>query len=148
MKFHLIAALLVFCGSAVHAADCAVTVESDDAMQFDKKEIVVPKSCKRFTVRLKHMGKLPKAAMGHNWVLTKSADAQAVANDGISAGLNGEFLKAGDERVIAFTKMIGGGESDSVAVDAGQLKASESYTFFCSFPGHASIMKGTLKIGS
>ncbi|MFT4266514.1 MAG: azurin [Xenophilus sp.] len=148
MKIHLIAALLAFGSVAAHAADCAVTVEGNDAMQFDKKEIVVPKSCKSFTVQLKHVGKLPKAAMGHNWVLAKTADAQAVANDGIPAGLNADYLKAGDARVIAHTKVIGGGESDSVAIDATKLQAGESYTFFCSFPGHSGIMKGTLKIGA
>ncbi len=27
-----------------------------------------------------------------------------------------------------------------------QLQVADSYTFFCSFPGHAAIMKGTLKL--
>ncbi|HEY8683885.1 MAG TPA: hypothetical protein VIM06_12000 [Rhodanobacter sp.] len=27
------------------------------------------------------------------------------------------------------------------------LKAGESYVFFCSFPGHAALMKGTLSLG-
>ena len=27
------------------------------------------------------------------------------------------------------------------------LKAGESYTYFCSFPGHSSIMKGAFKFG-
>ncbi len=148
MKHYFVAALLAVGSVAVHAADCAITVESNDAMQFDKKEIVAPKSCKTFNVQLKHVGKLPKAAMGHNWVLTKTADVQAVANDGIPAGLNAQYLKAGDARVIAHTKVIGGGETDSVAVDMSKLKAGESYTFFCSFPGHSGIMKGTFKIGS
>jgi azurin len=44
---------------------------------------------------LKHIGKLPKAAIGHNWVLTKAADAQAVAADGVAAGLPGNYVTPG-----------------------------------------------------
>ena len=56
---------------AMAAAGCDVAIEANDAMQFNKPSIAVPASCKQFTVNLKHVGKLPKAAMGHNWVLTK-----------------------------------------------------------------------------
>lgn len=130
------------------AAQCETTVESNDAMQFLTKEIVVDASCKQFTVHLKHVGKMAKAAMGHNWVLTKQADMQPVATDGMSAGLANDYVKQGDARVIAHTKVIGGGESDSVTFDTAKLAAGENYTFFCSFPGHWAIMKGTLKLGS
>ena len=59
------------------AADCAVTVEGNDQMQFNVKNIEVPKSCKSYTVTLKHVGKMPKSSMGHNMVLTTTADATA-----------------------------------------------------------------------
>jgi azurin len=79
-------------------------------------------------------------------VLAKTADVQAVAADGIAAGLPQNYVKAGDARVVAHTKIIGGGESDSVSFPVAKLGAADSYTFFCSFPGHSSIMKGTLKL--
>src|SRR6218665_695508 len=94
------------------AATCNADIEGNDAMQFNKTSIAVPASCKQFTVKLKHAGKLPKTAMGHNWVLSKAADMQAVANDGMPAGPDKSYLKPGDARVIAHTKLIGGGESD------------------------------------
>lgn len=125
---------------------CAVEIEANDAMQFNKSAIEVSKSCKQFTVTLKHVGKLPKAAMGHNWVLSKTADAQAVATDGMAAGVDKQYVKAGDSRVIAHTKVLGPGETAQVVVPVGKLQAADSYTFFCSFPGHAAIMKGTLKL--
>lgn len=128
------------------AATCNIDIEGTDAMQFNKTSIAVPASCKQFTVKLKHAGKLPKAAMGHNWVLTKASDAQAVANDGIPAGVDKAYVKPGDARVIAHTKLIGGGESDAVSFDVAKLKAGESYAWFCSFPGHSTIMKGTLAL--
>ena len=40
----------------------------------------------------------------------------------------------------------GGGESASTSFDAAKLKAGESYTWFCSFPGHSGIMKGTMTL--
>ncbi|MBO9652076.1 MAG: azurin [Variovorax sp.] len=132
-------------GSA-SAATCDMEIEGNDAMQFNKSSIEVPQSCKQFTVKLKHAGKLPKAAMGHNWVLTTAADMQAVATDGIAAGLDKNYIKAGDTRVIAHTPVVGGGESTSVTFDTNKLKADQSYAFFCSFPGHSALMKGTVKL--
>lgn len=142
----LSASLLSLCAGPLLAATCEAVVEGNDAMQFNTKDIVVDKSCKQFKVTLKHVGKLPKTAMGHNWVLTKAADVQAVANDGIPAGPAQNYLKAGDARVIAHTKLLGGGESDSVTVPVTKLAAGEGYTFFCSFPGHSALMKGTLTV--
>ncbi|TPG20668.1 azurin [Variovorax guangxiensis] len=139
-------AFLSLASSSVFAADCVVEIEGNDAMQFSKPAIEVSKTCKDFTVKLKHSGKLPKQAMGHNWVLAKTADVQAIASDGIAAGLPQNYVRAGDARVVAHTKIVGGGESDSVTFAVGKLGASESYTYFCSFPGHSSIMKGTLKL--
>lgn len=128
------------------AASCETVIEGNDAMQFNKASIDVPKSCKQFKVTLKHTGKLARNAMGHNWVLAKTADAQGVATDGIAAGLDKQYVKAGDSRVIAHTKVVGGGESDSVSIDVAKLKAGEAYTYVCTFPGHAAIMKGTLQV--
>lgn len=140
----LAVAALMFAGQA-SAATCEVNVEANDAMQFNTKEITVDKSCKQFTVHLKHVGKAPKASMGHNWVLTKKADMTPVSKDAAAAGAAGDYIKKGDTRVIAHTKMLGGGESDSVTVDMSKLKAGEEYEFFCSFPGHAALMKGAFK---
>ena len=131
---------------ALAAAKCDVVVEGNDAMQFNKPTISVPASCKQFTVKLKHVGKLPKTAMGHNWVLSKTADLQPVANDGIAAGAAKDFVKDKDARVIAHTKVIGGGETDSVTFSTAALKAGEAYSYFCSFPGHSALMKGTLTL--
>ena len=145
-RFAAIAVASIVLAAPAYAADCTVQVEGNDAMQFNTKSIDVPKSCKSFTVQLKHVGKLPKSAMGHNWVLSKTSDVDGVNKDGIAAGLAGEYLKAGDPRVIASTKLLGGGESASVTFDVAKLKAGDAYTFFCSFPGHVGLMKGTLQL--
>jgi azurin len=145
-KTLMLAIAMVLAGPALAASPCEVEIESNDAMQFNKSTLAVPASCKQFTVKLKHVGKLPKTAMGHNWVLSKATDAQGVAADGIAAGVDKAYVKPGDTRVIAHTKVIGGGESDTVSFDVAKLKAGEKYAWFCSFPGHAAIMKGTLTL--
>nr|P00286.1 RecName: Full=Azurin [Pseudomonas chlororaphis subsp. chlororaphis]pir/AZPSDF/ azurin - Pseudomonas fluorescens (biotype D) (tentative sequence) [Pseudomonas fluorescens] len=125
-------------------AECKVDVDSTDQMSFNTKEITIDKSCKTFTVNLTHSGSLPKNVMGHNWVLSKSADMAGIATDGMAAGIDKDYLKPGDSRVIAHTKIIGSGEKDSVTFDVSKLTAGESYEFFCSFPGHNSMMKGAV----
>jgi azurin len=146
----MIRSLLLF-GSVLLAASpafaaCSIDIDGNDAMQFDTKSIEVPKSCTDFTIRLTHSGKLAKNVMGHNWVLTKSADMRGVANDGMSAGLDNDYIKAGDARVVAHSAVIGGGESTTVSFAVSQLAAGADYSFFCSFPGHWSLMKGRLKV--
>jgi azurin len=145
-KIAAVALLALFTLPAVAADSCETTIEGNDAMQFNKASLDVPKSCKQFKVTLKHSGKLPRNAMGHNWVLVRTPDLQGAATDGMNAGLDKQYIKPGDARVIAHTKVIGGGESDSVSFDLSKLKAREAYSYFCSFPGHSAIMKGTLQI--
>lgn len=149
---HLLALSLLALGSvaapALRAADAApreIAITANDAMQFNLKEITAAPG-EKIAVKLSHIGKLPKTAMGHNWVLSKTADMPGIATDGIPAGPDASYLKAGDERVIAHTDLIGGGESTSVTFDVSKLAAGEDYSFFCSFPGHYSMMKGSVKL--
>lgn len=142
----VVASLLTLASAQVFAADCSVTVDSTDQMSFDTKEIKISKSCKTFTVNLTHGGTLPKNVMGHNLVIAKTADMAGVTTEGMAAGLDANYLKAADERVIAHTKIIGAGEKDAVTFDVAKLKAGEDYSFFCSFPGHSSMMKGAVTL--
>lgn len=142
-----IAIALLFASNAVLAAEnCSVELEGNDAMQFNLEEIAVSKSCTEFTINLKHTGQLAENVMGHNVVIVKTDDMNAVNTDGMRAGLENNYVKPNDERVIAHSEIIGGGESTSVTFDASKLSETESYTFFCSFPGHATLMNGRLKI--
>lgn len=138
--------LLTLASGHLLAAECSVTVDSTDQMSFSTKAIEIDKSCKTFTVNLTHSGSLPKNVMGHNWVLSKEADAPAIASEGMSAGADKDYLKADDQRIVAHTKLIGAGEKDSVTFDVSKLDPAEKYQFFCSFPGHISIMKGAVTL--
>jgi azurin len=140
--------LLAFAGSHAMAAECSVTVDSTDRMTFDTQAIQVPKSCPQFTVKLTHSGSLTKEVMGHNWVLSKADDVSAIATEGMSGGIAQSYLKAGDTRVLAHTRIIGAGETDSVTFDVSKLDPAGDYAFFCSFPGHSAMMRGTLSLAN
>lgn len=135
--------LLLLAGVAprAFASTCEATVESNDAMQFTTRSLVVPAGCDRFTVVLRHAGKLPATTMGHNFVLGRTADIAGIVADGMKAGATAGFVKRGDARVIAATPVIGGGATTSVTFATTRLRAGESYTFVCTFPGHAPIMR-------
>ena len=128
------------------SAGCNVTIEADDAMRFTPDQIEVPKSCETFTVHLKHTGRLPKLAMGHNWVLVKEVDLNGVARTSMAAGQANDYIDPADTRVIAHTALIGAGESTSITLPVSKLQAGVRYSFLCTFAGHSPIMQGTLKL--
>ncbi len=103
-------------GNQAWSQECSVSIDGNDQIQFSKKELRVSKSCKEVTVTLKHVGQLAANVMGHNWVLTATADYQAVATAGQAAGPP-NYVPAGDARVLATTTVIGGGQETSVKFD-------------------------------
>ncbi len=147
MKLFISAAALVLFSASAQAKTCDLSIEGTDAMQFNTKELTVEKDCTEVKITLKHVGKLPKSAMGHNIVITSEKDMQPVVTDALKAGLSKEYLPAaGDARVIAASKLIGGGESTTTSFKVSALKAGENYKFFCTFPGHSGIMSGSLVV--
>jgi azurin len=123
--------------------ECTFTIEGNDQIQFNKKELRVSKSCAEVTVTLKHVGQLAANVMGHNWVLAATPDFQAVATAGQAAGPP-NYVPAGDARVLAASTVVGGGQETSVKFDVSKLTAGGDYTYFCSFPGHFVLMNGKL----
>lgn len=143
----LITTLLVSLSTAVTAMAADVTIEmtGNDQMQYDKKAITVTEG-DNVTIKLKHVGKLPKAAMGHNVVILKPGTAMpafamkcapAAANDYIPQDAESKAL------IVAHTKMIGGGEETSMTFTA---PAAGEYPYLCTFPGHFGVMNGKLTV--
>lgn len=130
-----------------HADPCQLEISGNDQMQYDKQTLTAPASCKEITVTLHHVGKLPREAMGHNWVLVSGPDVDAVANAGMGAGLANDYVASGDKRVLAHTKVIGGGQTTSVTFATSSLKAGGDYRYLCTFPGHHALMHGSFKFG-
>ncbi|MCS7088371.1 MAG: plastocyanin/azurin family copper-binding protein [Thermoflexales bacterium] len=147
------AALLAACGGGGEAqqqqpqqpaAQQAVTLEistKGNELYYDKNELRAPAGSK-ITLVFKNAAD-PNSGLLHNWVLVRPGTADAVANDGIAAGEANGYLKPGDNRVLAHTKMIKPGESDTITFDA---PPAGSYDYICTFPGHAVLMRGKLII--
>ncbi|MEM8983700.1 MAG: azurin [Pseudomonadota bacterium] len=144
MLKRVLAAVLIFGAAPLAMADCEFTIEVGDGLEFSVTEMTAEKSCGKVKVTITHTGTLPAQGMGHNWVLSAAADVDAIAMDGIGAGFDNNYLKPGDERILASTKLVGGGESTSVEFSVADL--SGDLMFFCSFPGHSALMKGTFKL--
>lgn len=139
----LLTALVFALPVAAHASTCELSIDSNDMMQYDKKELQVPAGCETVTLTLTHSGQLPIVPMGHNWVLTETANFQTVAQEGAAAGLDNNYVPQNDARVLASTKVIGGGEQTSVEFSVADLKGKD-LTYFCSYPGHFGMMNGKL----
>ena len=118
----------------------AIVIKGSDAMQFDLKEIKV-KAGQKVKLTLTHSGKLAKAAMGHNFVLLKAGTDVAAFGSKAAAARETEYIpKSEAASIIAHTKLVGGGESDTITFTAPK---KGTYTYICSFPGHYALMKGT-----
>jgi azurin len=145
------ATVLAACGgggaaptAAPAAGGAAVTLDigsKGDELAYDKTTLEAPAGSK-ITLNFKNNSN-PGANLLHNWVLAKPGTAEAVEADGIAAGEANSYIKPNDDRVLAFTKMIKGGETASVTFDA---PAAGEYPYVCTFPGHGVLMKGTLTI--
>ena len=141
----VVSGALLLAAASANAA-CELDIEATDAMSFSDTELTVDAGCETVSVTLTHTGSMARNVMGHNWVLTETADFDAVAQAGMAAGLDNEYVPVDDERVIAATRVLGGGESQTISFAGSRLEAGGEYSFMCSFPGHWAIMRGTLAV--
>jgi azurin len=141
------AGLLLLASGLAYADPCKLALESNDQMQFSVRELVVPNECGEVEVTLRHSGKLSARAMGHDWVLAKDSDVSAIVNAGLAAGPAHGYLPEHDTRIIAATPIVGGGESATVKFATSLLQAGSRYVFFCTSPGHATVMRGKFLVG-
>ncbi len=143
-KIILSSFLYVTLGFVVSAAE--ITINGNDTMQFDVKAFDV-KAGEKVSLTLKNSGKLPKIAMGHNIVLLKKGvTAIGFGQKALGAGANAtnplpDSVKAD---AIAWTKLLGPGESDTVSFIAP--KEPGAYEYVCTFPGHFAMMRGTMTV--
>lgn len=113
-------------------------IASDDMMKFDKTELKA-KAGETVEIKFTHTGKLPKETMGHNIVfLKKGVDITAFATEALAAKDN-EYIPTDAKDVLAHSKLIGGGETDTFSFTAPE---AGTYDFLCTFPGHNVVMRG------
>lgn len=134
-------------GPAVDPARCEADISAGDTLAFDKSSIDIPTGCESFTLTLHHTGSYPVTVMGHNLVITKMADIDAVAKNSLGAGPYRQYVEPSDKRVITRSKVIGGGKTVELKIDVAKLRAAGGgFGYFCSFPGHAHGMRGQINL--
>lgn len=122
------------------AAPAAIEITGNDQMQFSTKAIEV-KAGAEAVIILKNIGTLAKEVMGHNLTILKTGtDLPAFATKAMTAK-DTEFQPASESAsVVAHTRLLGPGESDTLKVT---LAAGE-YPYLCTFPGHFAVMQGVI----
>lgn len=130
------------------AEDKKIEITGNDSLQFSTKAIEVAPGDK-VTLTLKHIGSpsLPKAAMGHNFVLLKEGTKVPEFSAKAMKATTTDYIPTDDEskkEIIAHTKLIGGGQSDTITFTAP--KEPGAYPFICSFPGHNALMSGVFTV--
>ena len=141
-------ALVACTAGAAQAANCQLTVEANDMIQFNARALQVDAGCSEVQLTLHHVGKMEAHVLGHDWVLARSADVSAIASAGIAAGFDKGYLPPGDKRILAATKIVGGGEATTITFSTANLVPGGDYSFFCSYPGHTSMMRGRFQIAA
>lgn len=125
--------------------DCTLGIEVGDNIAYSSDTLSAPSSCSEVTVAITHTGQLPAMAMGHNWVLVPEDALQSIAQAGAAAGADANYVPD-DDRIIAATAIVGGGESDSVRFSLDALEEGVTYRYVCTFPGHWAVMQGTFTV--
>jgi len=128
--------------SSVALAGTKIEITANDQMQFNTKALEVTAG-EEVTLVFSNLGKLPKAAMGHNVVILKpDSDIMAFGAGAVAAAAT-EYVPASGplaDQIIAHTKLLGPGETDTITFTL----AAGVYKFLCSFPGHYALMQGTI----
>jgi len=122
--------------------EVSITINAGDDMKYDLAEIKV-KVGQKVKLTLNHNGKLAKEAMGHNWALLAQG---TIVSDFAATAMQAkdtDYIPVGATEVIVHTKLIGGGQSDTIEFEA---PAKGVYEFICTFPGHSGMMKGTFYV--
>jgi azurin len=122
----------------------AVTLElgSDgDDSKFDNEQLEAPAGSK-ITLAFKNNAAAESQKL-FNWVLVQPGKQLLVVNDGLMEGEASGYIKPGDPNVIAATKLLKPGESETITFDA---PPPGQYPYVSTFPGFYTRMKGVLTI--
>jgi azurin len=122
-----------------------IQIEVGDNMKFIPAAITAAPG-ESVRVVIKHVGQMPKVAMGHNFVLLKKGvDAKGIA-DRCSSARDTEFIAPTvKSELLASTRLVGPGETADAAFVAPTVRGD--YAFICTFPGHFAVgMKGIFTV--
>jgi azurin len=131
--------------AAAQASAGPVVITGNDQMQFSLKRFEVTAG-QEVNVLLRNVGRMPKAAMGHNIVfLAPGTDLTAFALASAPHPATDYVAPDFRDRVLAASRVLGPGESVTLTFTAPS--APGEYPYVCSFPGHTQVgMVGTMVV--
>jgi azurin len=133
--------------SAAQAAPAVASIEitASDAMKFSQTRFEVSAG-QEVKVTMTNLGTMPKAAMGHNFILLKKGTDLKVFTDAAIMAAATDYIPAAlADQIIAHTKLLGPKQSDEITFKAPTEPGE--YPFICSFPAHfLSGMKGVIVV--
>ncbi len=156
--------LTLFCSTAasLYATDCKATILGQEDLTYDFNSINA-KDCTTMTIRFIHaeeevdddgdeeiememhhmLGLDPSLEVTHNLVVAQTKDINSILIEGIKAGPAAGYLNAKNPKIVAATAMLKDNEEQSIKIDITKLVPGQSYSYFCTFPGHTT-MRGKL----
>ena len=118
----LAVALTVSFSAAPAGKSRVITLRATDDMKFDITTIKAAPG-EQLQVKVVTVGKIPKFAMAHNFVLLKQGtNAKAFADQAMKATVESSYIPAGQKaQVVAFTGLAGPGETVEVTFTAPKV---------------------------
>lgn len=111
------------CSHVAEAPPKTVQITGNDKMRYDVTAFQVTPG-QTVSVTLTNIGKTPKAAMAHDFILLKQdTDVQSFRDQGSTHAAQDYIAPEMAKDVIAHTKLVGPGESDTVTFTAPTSRA-------------------------
>lgn len=122
-----------------------ITVQGTDNMKFDVT-LIEAEPGEVIRITLETISNIPKQAMAHNIaIIDQDVDMDEFVSASIMARDNEYIAPEFEDRVIAHTAMIGGGETSTIEFTVPETPGD--YDYVCTFPGHyQGGMVGILRV--
>jgi azurin len=118
-----------------------IRLQANENMRFDK-ELFKVHTGKKLTLIFKNTAASSATAMAHNVVILKPGIDIADFADVASKAPKEQYIPSSvASLIIAHTRLVNGGDTDSVEFTVTQPAV---YDFICSFPGHWGTMQGKI----
>ena len=136
---------LAGCSPTPETPPKTLEISADDTMKYSVAAFEV-RPGQKISITLTNKGTTLKTAGGHDLVVLQKNTNVSKFLEAASMEAIHDYVAPGSEKdVLASTKLLGPGETDTVTFTAPYVPAD--YDFVCSFPGHAAQgMKGVMTV--
>jgi len=111
-----------------------------EEIRFEPDSFSIPSGSK---IKINLVNKSEHPSMFHNMVICTFGKTNSVGFKGIQAGKKFDFVPQNDANVLANSKVLNPGDSTQFEFVAPTIG---KFSYVCTFPGHYTIMNGTITI--